>query len=110
MQFKLLPLRTAIAFITTLAILSTATVTAGNANETLDMSQLTCAEFDELGKMEKMMSLMWLSGWMAQQQGNFDFTPDRGVMSERGEALEAACENHEEDLVMNRLVEPSANN
>lgn len=104
MGIKLLSFRIAIALTTTLLILSPTTAIATDDDKTIDMSNLTCGEFEDLGRMEKMMSLMWLSGWMAQQQGDYSFTPDRGAMSDRKDALEAACENNENDLVMNRLI------
>ena len=104
MKFKLLSLRTAIALTTTLVIFSPVTVTASDDDKSIDMSNLTCEEFNDLGKTEKMMSLVWLSGWMAQQQNDFNFTPDRGVMSDFKDTLEAACENNETDLVINRLA------
>lgn len=100
MQLKLLSFRTAIALTTTIAIWSPATVIAEDDNKSIDMSQLTCEEFEDLGRIEKMMSLVWLSGWTAQQKGKTTFTPDRGVMSERKDALEAVCEDNEKALVI----------
>ena len=104
MKLKSLSLRKAIALITAIVILSPAVVMAEDDDKTIDMSQLTCAEFDGLGRREKMMSLIWLSGWIAQQRGNFNFTPDRSAISDRKDALEDACENNEEDLVMKVLA------
>ncbi|MGD1917505.1 MAG: HdeA/HdeB family chaperone [Pleurocapsa sp.] len=111
MQFKLFPLRTAIAeltigiaFVAIFTILSPALVAAKNDFLTIDMSNLTCEEFVDLGRMEKIMGLVWLSGWAAQRQGNFTFTADRTVLSKRKDALENACENNEQDLVINQLI------
>lgn len=105
MHFQQLSLNIAIAFTMTLAILSPTMAGATDDNDqTIDMSSLTCGEFQELGRREKAMSLIWLSGWMAQQQGDFQFTPDRGVISERKDDLEKACENNDNGLVMNELL------
>lgn len=119
MQFKLLSLRIAIALkdslavsklavgialTTTLAILAPTMASAADDDKSIDMSNLTCGEFQDLGKREKVMSLIWLSGWMAQEQGDFILTPDREAMSDRKDALEAACENNEGDLLINQLI------
>ncbi|MEM6613506.1 MAG: HdeA/HdeB family chaperone [Cyanobacteria bacterium P01_C01_bin.72] len=104
MHLKLFSLRTAIALTTTIAILSPASVIAQDDDKTIDMLTLTCADFDDLGRMEKVMSLVWLSGWTAQQQGNTTFTPDRGAMRDRQDALKAACEDNEQALVMEQLL------
>ena len=103
MQLKLLPFRTAIALSTAISILSPVTVIAGDEDKAIDMSQLTCGEFLDLGRKEKMMSLVWYSGWSAETKGDFIFTPDRGAMSERKDSLEGACENSQDDLVVNQL-------
>ena len=110
MQFRLLTSKIALALTTAIVILSSTTVTANDEEGAIDMAQLTCAEFKDLGRMEKMMSLVWLSGWEAQQQGDFTFTPDRGAMSQRQDAIEEACENNEQDFVMNRMVHRRGNN
>jgi hypothetical protein len=111
MQLNLLPFKKAIAKLVigialtaTLVILPQVIVTAEDDAQTIDMSQLTCSKFDDLGKMEQMMSMIWFSGWTAEKQGNFTFTPDRGAMSDRKDALEAACKNNQQDLVMNQLT------
>jgi HdeA/HdeB family len=110
MQLNLLPLKKAIARLVigialtaTLVILPQVIVTAEDDAQTIDMSQLTCAKFDDLGNMEQMMSMIWFSGWTAQKQGDLTFTPNRGAMSARKDALETACENNQQDLVMNQL-------
>lgn len=111
MQFKLLPSRTVIvkltigiAFVAVFTVLSPALVATGNDSLTIDMSNLTCEEFVDLGRMEKIMGLVWLNGWAAQRRGNFTFIADRTVLSKRKDALENACENNEQDLVMNQLI------
>lgn len=104
MHLKLLSLRTAIALTITIAILSPASVIAQDDDKTIDMSNLTCGEFEDMGRMEKMMSLVWLSGWTAQQQGNTTFTPDRSAMGDRQDALEAACKDNEQALVIEQLL------
>ena len=105
MQPRLFPFKT-LALVTLTAavsILSPITVTAADKDKEINMSQLTCEEFLDMGRMEKMMSLVWYSGWMAEKQGNFTFTPDRGAMSQRKDSLEDACENSKNDLVLNQL-------
>lgn len=106
MQFKLCPLET-IKLAFALTVVSTISapliVTASDDEKTRDMAQLTCAEFMDMGRMEKVMSVVWYSGWMAEKQGDLTFTPDRGAMSERQESLETACENSQNDLVLNQL-------
>lgn len=104
MQLKLLFRRTSIALVSTIAILSPVAVIAQDDDQAINMSQLTCGEFSELGRMEKIMSVVWFTGWTAQQQGDTSFTPDRDAMTERQDALEASCENKEQDLVINQLV------
>jgi hypothetical protein len=111
MQLQSLPFKNAIAKLAiiialtaTLVILPQVIVTAEDGDQTIDMSQLTCAKFDDLDTMEQMMSMIWLSGWTAEKQGNFTFAPDRGAMSDRKDALEAACENNQQALVMNQLT------
>ncbi|MEM7760670.1 MAG: HdeA/HdeB family chaperone [Cyanobacteria bacterium P01_A01_bin.40] len=93
-----------LALITALAILSPTIVIAEDSGKTIDMAQLTCEEFTNLGRMEKMMSLVWLSGWAGQRQGNFTFSADRTVMTKRKDNLEAACENNEKALVIEQLI------
>jgi len=104
MKLKLLPWKIAIALAAALAVLSPAIVVAADNAQTIDMSQLTCEEFVDLGRMEKMMSLVWLSVWAAQRQGNFIFTADRSVMTARKDNLEAACENNDRALVIEQLT------
>ena len=103
MQLKLFPLKIAISLTTAASILSSATVTAEDNDQVIDMSQLTCEEFLDMGRMEQVMSMVWYSGWAAETKGDFFFTPDRGAMSERKDSLESACENNQQDLVMNQL-------
>ncbi len=100
MQPRLFPLKTLVALA---AILSPMIVTAADDDKQIDMSQLTCGEYLEMGRMEKMMSTVWYSGWVAEKKGDFIFTPDRGAMSERKDSLEDACQNSENDLVLNQL-------
>ncbi len=100
---KFFPLRISVVAIAVASILSAIAVATANNGKEIDMSQLTCEEFAQMGRMEKVMSTVWYSGWSAQKQGNFTFTPDRSVMSARKDSLEAACENNKNDLVLNQL-------
>ena len=100
---KFFPFRTLVTAIAVTSILSAIGVAAADNGKEIDMSQLTCAEFLQMGRMETMMSIVWYSGWMAQKQGEFMFTPERGAMSDKKNALETACNKSKNDLVLNQL-------
>ena len=100
---KFFPFRTLVTAIAVTTILSAIGVAAADNSKEIDMSQLTCAEFLQMGRMETMMSIVWYSGWMAQKQGEFMFTPERGAMSDKKNALETACNKSKNDLVLNQL-------
>ncbi len=103
MQSKFFAAKILVSVIATASVLFPITVTAADKDKEIDMSKLTCAEFMQMGKMEKVMSVVWYSGWMAQNNGEFMFTPDRGVMSEQRDFLETACKNNGNDLVITQL-------
>ncbi|MDJ0634216.1 MAG: HdeA/HdeB family chaperone [Xenococcaceae cyanobacterium MO_188.B29] len=103
MQSKFFSAKILVAIIATASVLSPITVTAEDKDKEINMSQLTCAEFMQMGRMEKVMSVVWYSGWMAQNKGEFMFTPDRGAMSEQKDFLETACKNNGNDLVISQL-------
>lgn len=103
MQLRLFPPKILVAMIAIASVLSPIIVTAADKDKEIDMSQLTCAEFMQMGRMEKVMSVVWYSGWMAQNKGEFMFTPDRGAMSEQKDFLETACKNNGNDLVISQL-------
>lgn len=103
MQLKLFPLKILIATTATASILLSATVIAADNSKEIDMSQLTCGEFLQMGRMETMMTVVWYSGWMAEKQGNFAFTPDRSAMSSQKDVLSNSCQDSSDDLVINKL-------
>lgn len=79
------------------------TTKAAISSQELDMSQLTCQEFLQMDRMPQVMSVVWYSGWAAQKQGTFAFTPDRNKITEQKESLTSACESNSNDLVLNQL-------
>ena len=100
---KVFSFRILVPVLTITSILSAVTVAAADNSKEIDMSQLTCAEFLQMGRMETMMSIVWYSGWMAEKQGEFMFTPERGAMSDQKNVLETACNQNKNDLVLNQL-------
>ena len=100
---KFFSFRTLVTAIAASSILSAIAVAAADNSKAIDMSQLTCEEFLQMGRMETMMSIVWYSGWMAEKQGKFMFTPERGAMSDKKNALETACKKSKNDLVLNQL-------
>ena len=103
MLSKFFPFRTLVIAIAITSILSAIAVAASDNSKEIDMSQLTCAEFLQMGRMETMMSIVWYSGWIAEKQGEFIFTPERGAMSDKKKVLETACNQNKNDLVLNQL-------
>ena len=103
MLSKFFPFRILVPAIAITSILSAMAVAAADNSKEMDMSQLTCGEFLQLGRMETMMSIVWYSGWIAEKQGEFIFTPERSAMSDKKNALETACNQNKNDLVLNQL-------
>lgn len=103
MNIKPLSLRAAIATTASLSVFLSTTVTAADDDKIKNMSQLTCAEFLDMGRMQKIMSVVWLSGWTSKEQERYLFAPDRGLLSNKEELLKDNCKNNEGDLVLNQV-------
>ncbi|MEM7591548.1 MAG: HdeA/HdeB family chaperone [Cyanobacteria bacterium P01_A01_bin.83] len=103
MNLKFLSLKATVATTATLSIFFSATVTAADSDKIKNMSQLTCAEFLDMGMMQKVMSVVWLSGWTSKEQERYMFAPDRNLLSNKEELLEENCKNNEQDLVLNQI-------
>lgn len=103
MLSKFFPFKTLVPVIVVTSILSAIAVAAADNSKEIDMSQLTCGEFLQMGRMETMMSMVWYSGWLSEKQGEFMFTPDRGAMADKKNALDTACNQNKNDLVLNQL-------
>lgn len=103
MNIKLIPFKAAIATTAVLSIFFPTTVTASDSDKIMNMSQLTCADFLDMGMMQKVMSVVWLSGWTSKDQERYMFAPDRNLLSNKEELLEENCESNEQDLVLNQI-------
>ncbi|MEM8721234.1 MAG: HdeA/HdeB family chaperone [Cyanobacteria bacterium P01_G01_bin.39] len=105
MNLKLFAFKTAVLFAATTPFLYSATVTASDSNKIKNMSQLTCAEFLDMGMMQKIMSVVWFSGFTSNESERYMFAPDRSLLSNKQDSLEDNCQSNQQDLVMNQIPE-----
>ncbi len=103
MQFKFILLKAAVAAMTIASAFYPTTVTASDDDKIKNMSQLTCEEFLDMGMMQKIMSVVWLSGWTSKEEERYMFAPDRKLLSNKEDLLEQYCQNNQQDLVLNQV-------
>ncbi|MEM7593460.1 MAG: HdeA/HdeB family chaperone [Cyanobacteria bacterium P01_A01_bin.83] len=87
MKSQLVSLKVAIAVTTTVPFLHPTSVAASIRDKIKNMSQLTCAEFLDMGMMQKIMSVVWLSGWTSKEQERYMFAPDLQLLSNKEDLL-----------------------
>ena len=104
MHTKLVSRKVAVATTAALSVFFPTTVTASNSDKIMNMSKkLTCANFLDMDMMQKVMSVVWLSGWTSKEQEKYMFAPDRNLLSNKKELLEENCQSNEQDLVLNQI-------
>lgn len=103
MKIQVISFKTAIAIAAGLSIFFPTTVTASDSSKIMNMSQLTCADFLDMGMMQKVMSVVWLSGWTSKEQERYIFAADRNLLSNKKELLEENCSNNQQDIVLNQI-------